>query len=175
MKHCVALFRGINVGGRNSLPMQNLRDILSAVGCDDIRTYIQSGNAVFSTAADAQSLSGRISDAIDERFGFSPQVLLLTADRFREIAAGNPFPAGGATPKHLHVWFLTAESVEPDIAALGDLRAPGEKFSLADHAFYLYAPDGIGRSALANQVERCLGIPATARNWRTVTKLLEMI
>lgn len=175
MTRYVALFRGINVGGRNSLPMQDLRDILSAVGCDNVQTYIQSGNAVFSASADAQSLSGQIRDAINERFGFSPLVLLLTIDRFREIASANPFPEGEATPKFLHIWFLMAATVAPDMDALADVKVPSEQYFLSDHAFYLYAPDGIGRSVLAKKVDRCLGVSTTARNWRTVTKLLEII
>ncbi|MDH3613287.1 MAG: DUF1697 domain-containing protein [Gammaproteobacteria bacterium] len=170
----VALFRGINVGGKHSLPMQDLRDILSSLGCEDVQTYIQSGNAVFSSVVDAQSLSGQIKDAIEKRCGFGPPVLLLTVERFQAIAAANPFPDGEETPKLLHVAFLTAVAPNPDLEALHALKAPSEQFLLCGDAFYLYAPDGIGRSKLAVKIDRHLGVATTARNWRTVTKLLKI-
>lgn len=111
MNRYVALFRGI----------------LESVGCDNIQTYIQSGNAVFSSSAAVASLSAAIGAAVEKSFGFTPQVLLLDANRFRDIAASNPFPEGEGTPK------------------------------------------------LAAKIERCLGVGTTARNWRTVSKLLELI
>jgi len=175
MRSYVALFRGINVGGKHSLPMQELRDILALLGCENIQTYIQSGNAVFSTAMDSALLSAHIQDAIDERFGFAPQVLLLTVERFKEIAAANLFPEGEETPKFLHVWFLTDAPVEPDLDALNGLKAPSEQFLLSNGALYLHAPDGVGRSRLAEKIDRYLGVATTARNWRTITKLLELI
>lgn len=171
----VALFRGINVGGRNILPMQDLRDILSALGCENVQTYIQSGNAVFTSADDAQSLSLQIKNTIEKRFGFAPQVLLMTTERFEAIAAANPFPDAEETPKFLHVWFLTDTPAAPDLDTLNNLKAPSEQFILADDVFYLHAPDGIGRCKLAAKVDRCLGVATTARNWRTVTKLLGLI
>jgi len=175
MSKYVALFRGINVGGKNILPMGDLRGILESVGCDDVKTYIQSGNAVFSAPSTVASLPEAISAAIESDFGFAPQVLLLTADRFREIAASNPFPEGESVPKSLHVAFLTETPSEPDLNALQNLRSGSERFELLDGAFFLLAPDGIGRSKLAAKVDRFLGVATTGRNWRTVDKLLELL
>jgi len=175
MSTYVALFRGINVGGKNILPMQGLRGILESVGCENIRTYIQSGNAVFSTSATSASLSKAISAAVEDGFGFAPQVLLLTADRFKAIAACNPFPEGENAPKSLHMAFLTETPSDPDLGALEELRADSERFELLDGAFFLWAPDGIGRSKLAARIDRCLGVATTGRNWRTVSKLLELL
>ncbi len=175
MSDFVALFRGINVGGKHILPMQDLRDILQTVGCEDVQTYIQSGNAVFSASATADSLSRDISAAIERQFDFAPQVLLLTAKQFKAIAASNPFPQGESTPKALHVAFLTETPAEPDLEALRGLQADSEQFVLHDDAFFLLAPDGIGRSKLAAKVDRFLGVPTTGRNWCTVSKVLEMI
>jgi uncharacterized protein (DUF1697 family) len=175
MSKYVALFRGINVGGKNILPMQDLRDILVSVQCENVQTYIQSGNAVFSTSATAASLSRSISAAVEKGFGFAPQVLLLTEDRFREIAASNPFPEGEGMPKSLHVAFLTETPSKPDLDKLEELRAGSERFAFQDGAFFLLAPDGIGRSRLAAKIDRCLGVATTGRNWRTVSKLLDMI
>ena len=174
MKRYVALFRGINVGGKHSLPMQTLRDILTACGCEDVQTYIQSGNAVFSSAVAASELAATIKLAIDERFGFAPQVLLLTADRFAAIAAANPFTDAESNPKSLHVSFLTEQPAAPNLDALDDLKVESERFSLQNDAFYLCAPDGIGRSKLAAKVERHLGVATTSRNWRTVSKIIEL-
>lgn len=171
----VALFRGINVGGKHILPMQDLREILESLGCKQVQTYIQSGNAVFSSAAKAHDLSEQIRDTIDRQFGFALHVLLLTDAAFAAIAAGNPFPDGEKTPKYLHVSFLTESPVDPDLAALHELKVSSEQFFLSDHAFYLHAPDGIGRSKLAAKVDRHLGVTTTGRNWRTVTKLLEIV
>ena len=174
MSRFVALFRGINVGGKHSLPMQALREILAACGCDDVHTYIQSGNAVFSSAVAASELSKSITHAIEDRFGFAPQVLLLTVDRFLAIAADNPFTDAESNPKCLHVWFLTGKPGAPNLDALDGLKVESESFSLQDDAFYLYAPDGIARSSLAAKVDRHLGVTTTARNWRTVSKIIEL-
>jgi len=170
----VALFRGINVGGKHILPMQDLRDLLAELGCEDAQTYIQSGNAVFSASADPIALSARITSTIEERFGFAPQVLLLTVERFAAIASANPYPEAEAIPKFLHVWFLTEKAGNPDIDAMNSIKAENERFTLTDDALYLHAPDGIGRSRLAAKIDRHLGVSTTARNWRTVMKLLDL-
>lgn len=170
----VALFRGINVGGKHSLPMQDLRDILTSLGCEDVKTYIQSGNAVFHTTSAAGSLADEIKAVIGERFGFSPWVLLLTVAEFVEIAAANPYADAESMPKSLHVLFLAESPKSPDLNSLNVVKAESESFELGDRAFYLHAPDGIGRSKLAAKVEKALGVEATGRNWRTVSKLLEL-
>jgi len=171
----VALFRGINVGGKHILPMQDLREILSTLGCEGVQTYIQSGNAVFSSLLDEKPLAEQIKGEIDKRFGFAPAVLLLPTERFNAIVAANPFPDAEQTPKYLHVWFLMESPSGPDLEALHALKKPSEHFILSDEAFYLHAPDGIGRSRLAEKIDRCLGVATTARNWRTVSKLFELV
>lgn len=170
----VALLRGINVGGNNPLPMKELREILASLGCEDVRTYIQSGNAVFASSDAADALKDKVLLAIEKRFGFRPKLLLLPVERFVEIVAANPFPQAEKTPKFLHVSFMADKPQDPDLDTLTATKTKTEKFSLSDAAFYLYAPDGLGRSKLAAKVEKCLGVDATGRNWRTVTKLLEL-
>jgi uncharacterized protein (DUF1697 family) len=174
MSRYVALFRGINVGGKHILPMQALREILTACDCEDVQIYIQSGNAIFSSAVAASGLSKSITHAIEDRFGFAPQVLLLTVDRFVAIVAANPFTDAESNPKCLHVWFLAGKPGAPNLDALDGLKVESERFSLQDDAFYLYAPDGIARSRLAAKVDRHLGVTTTARNWRTVSKIIEL-
>jgi uncharacterized protein (DUF1697 family) len=170
----VALFRGINVGGSHSLPMQALRNLLARIGCEDVQTYIQSGNAVFRSGQDATTLISSIKTAISEQFGFAPSVCLLTIEEYQSIVAANPYPDAVDTPKHLHVWFLIGAVDSPDLDSLESFKSPTERYELSANAFYLHAPGGIGRSKLAAKVDRCLGVETTARNWRTVTKVSDL-
>jgi uncharacterized protein (DUF1697 family) len=175
MRTWVALFRGINVGGNNVLRMQDLVVTLENVGAQDVETYIQSGNAVFrSEKTDASSLSVEIGAAIEESHGFEPRVLLLGPEEVQRAVRSNPFPEAESDPKTLHVYFLDSAPEHPDLDALEGIKGDRERFVLEDEVFYLHAPDGVGRSKLAANAEKLLGVPATARNWRTVRKVLEM-
>jgi uncharacterized protein (DUF1697 family) len=167
----VALLRGINVGGKHVLPMQQLRETLASLGCEAVRTYIQSGNAVFQYKADSKSLGAKIQSAIDKQFGFATRVHVLALDDFLSIQMRNPFPEAVDVPKSLHVAFLADIPQTSKLDELDALRAPDERFVLDANAFYLHAPDGIGNSKLAAKIEKCLGVPATSRNWRTVEKI----
>jgi uncharacterized protein (DUF1697 family) len=175
MKTYIALFRGINVGGKNKLPMKDLVAALEDLGCQDVATYIQSGNAVFrSEERDASSISDGITARIGERHGFEPRVLVLSSEELEKTIRSNPFPEAESEPKTLHLYFLDVPPELPDLDALEGIKGERERFVLANGAFYLHAPDGLGRSKLAANVERLLGVPATARNWRTVGKVMEM-
>jgi len=171
----IALFRGINVGGRNILPMKELRAELESLGCKDVRTYIQSGNAVFRHAKSAApGLAESIRSSIRASHGFEPAVLLVTADHLEAAVRSNPFPEGTADPSKLHLFFLSTTPGKPDLEAIETIRAGSESFALLGEVAYLHAPEGIARSKLASRAERLLGVQATARNWRSVTKILEM-
>lgn len=171
----VALFRGINVGGKNILPMAELRAELEELGLGDVATYIQSGNVVFGSGArSAAKLQETIEAAVQRSHGFRPPVLVLAAKELSQALRKNPFP-GVSQPKALHFFFLFARPRRPDLAALAELATPTEELRLVDRVLYLHAPDGIGRSKLATRVEKHLGVPATARNLRTVQKLAEMM
>ena len=171
----IALFRGINVGGHNKLPMSELVVLLESLGCSAVKTYIQSGNVVFDhVSSDDNSLSQAIGSAIQKRFGFSPQILLLTASELQQAVAHNPFPDATAEPKTLHLWFLANGPNASDLDKVQKLKSASESFVLAGRVFYLHAPKGIGRSKLAARIEKLLGVPVTARNWRTVTKVLDL-
>ena len=167
----VALLRGINVGGHNVLPMRELREILLALGCKNVATYIQSGNVVFRSGASKKTLPGRIATAVERSFGFRPRVLLLSASELRTVLEANPFAAAVSTPQALHVWFFAAPASNPDRATLDALCSGTERYELAANVLYLHAPDGIGRSRLASRVEQCVGVETTARNWRTLGKV----
>jgi uncharacterized protein (DUF1697 family) len=171
----IMLLRGINVGGRNALPMKELVALLEELGCQNIKTYIQSGNVVLRFAPRAASaLAGKVGLAIEKRRGFRPHVLLLQIEELEHAMAANPFPEAEADPSSLHLAFLDSAPTEPDLTKLQDLRVASERFRLIDRVFYLNVPDGIGRSKLAANTERLLGVPATDRNWRTVCKLREL-
>ena len=175
MQTYILLLRGINVGGKNKLPMKDLVATLEKVGCRDVATYIQSGNAVFrSGEQDAPLLADRIRAEIGERHGFEPRVLLLGSDELRRMMRSNPFPEAESEPKRLHLYFLAAPPERPDLDALEEIKGDHERFVLDDGVFYLHAPNGIGRSRLAAGVEKLLGVPATARNWSTVSKVMEL-
>jgi len=176
MKTYIALVRGINVGGKCLLPMRELVAILHSLGCQDVKTYIQSGNAVFEykESSEASSLASNMTAKIAKKRGFSPRVLVLEAKEFKRAVAGNPFPEAAAEPKSLHVFFLDSKPAKAKLTSLASFQSDSERFELRGSVFYLHAPDGIGRSKLAANVERHLAARATSRNWRTVCKILEM-
>ena len=175
MNTFVALFRGINVGGHNLLPMRELKAVLGELGLREVATYIQSGNVVFAAEqTDKAALVESIREAVHQSHGFAPQVLLLTAEEFAQAAAANPYPEAEEEPKTLHLYFLEESPSNPDLEKLAALKLDNEHFTLINKVFYLHAPDGIGRSKLAAGVEKALGVPVTARNWRSVGRVLEM-
>jgi uncharacterized protein (DUF1697 family) len=175
LKTYIAFFRAINVGGKNVLPMKGLVGILEGLGARNVKTYIQSGNVVFeSSEKDASRLSSKMSQAIKKRFGFEPHVLLLELEDIERAIKKNPFPEAASDPQGLHAGFLASVPEKPDLEALESLKANRERFRLIDRVFYLYAPEGIGRSKLAAKAEKLLGVPMTDRNWRTVCKIREM-
>lgn len=174
MKTYIALLRGINVGGNGRLPMANLRQLLADLGASDVQTYIQSGNAVFRHGSGAKGLSLRIADAIQAAHGFRPATQLLTLAELRALADANPYPEAASEPKTLHLFVLASKPKSPDLPALTHLAAKDERFHLGPRALYLHAPSGLARSKLATKAETLLGVPTTARNWRTVEKLLEL-
>lgn len=171
----VALFRGINVGGNNPLPMKELVAALENIGARKVRTYIQSGNAVFERAEpNGGDLSRQLSAEIDKRCGFAPQVLLLTREALANAIAENPFPEAAIDPSSLHLGFLASAPERPNLEKLSALRKDGERYWLAERVFYLHAPAGVGRSQLAANAEKLLGVAMTVRNWKTVCKVMEM-
>ena len=171
----IALLRGINVGGRNKLPMTDLRALFEGAGCEDIRTYIQSGNVVFRAAPGlARGIPERIGRAIEAAYGLRVPVTTRTAAELRAMAEGNPFLAE-ADPKCLHVAFLADEPEPERLAALDPDRSPPDEWRVVGREIYLHLPNGMGRTKITNAwLDRTLGTMSTARNWRTVLKLVEM-
>jgi uncharacterized protein (DUF1697 family) len=175
MKTYIALFRGINVGGTNVLPMKDLVAILENIGSQNVKTYIQSGNAVFQNQEEDPSLlSNKIRVTLKKRHDLEPQVLLLTPEEIERAIESNPFSEAESEPKTLHIHFLASMPKNPDLGTLESIKSDRERFALKDRVFYLHAPDGIGRSKLAANTEKLLGVAITVRNWRTVCKIMTM-
>jgi len=175
MNTSIAFLRGINVGGRNTLRMSELATMLAGIGLIDVKTYVQSGNVVFrNSEASSTTLETRIENAIRAGAGIDAKVVVLSVDELESGIATNSFPHAESAPSTLHLFFLSNPPQNPNVESLNKIKASSESIELTDRVFYLHAPDGIGRSKLAASVERLLGVGATARNWRTVTKVAEM-
>ncbi|PHR90810.1 MAG: hypothetical protein COA69_13890 [Robiginitomaculum sp.] len=175
MKTWILLLRGINVGGNNLIKMQDLRALLAKAGFQNVRSYIQSGNiALESEISEATQIRQQVQDCIEASHGFTPKTLALDADTLAQIIADNPFPEAVDPPKNLHVFFLAHAPDTPNIEALSALCTASERYVITDHAAYLHLPDGSGNSKLSAQLEKHIGVPATARNWRSVNKILEL-
>ena len=172
----IALLRGINVGGKNKLPMKDLTAMFREAGCDDVRTYIQSGNVLFRAEPElAQDIPSLISDSIMSRFGYNVPVVVRTAREIRQIVEVNPFAQAGFEANRLLVFFMAdlpdkamVESLDPD-------RSPGDEFAVVGREVFVHYPNGVARSNLTNAYfDSKLSTTSTGRNWRTVNKLLEM-
>lgn len=173
----VALLRGINVGGRNQLPMSELAALCTAAGCRDARTYIQSGNVLFTTDdATAAQLPSVIAAQIAERFGLRVPVVLRTIAHLGEVIQHNPHLAAGAAAEALHVYFLAEEPGAARVAALDPDRSPPDAFTVRGREIYLHLPNGMARTKLTNAYfDAKLATVSTARNWRTVTALYDLM
>ena len=172
MNTYIALLRGLNVGGKNTLPMKELVSILENMGAEKIRTYIQSGNATFqSVERNSAKLSKQLTAEIKQRHGFEPHVFLLTLEAMDAAIANNPFPQAELDPSSLHLGFLDSAPKGIDLTKLDNIKKESESFHLIGNVFYLHAPEGVGRSKLAANTEKLLGVPVTDRNWNTVRKI----
>ncbi|MFI1188547.1 DUF1697 domain-containing protein [Streptomyces californicus] len=173
-----ALLRGINVSGSKRVPMAELRTVLNELGHTGVATYLQSGNAVFRSDGDDENvLATALEQALHRRFGFTVDCLVRDAGYLAAVAEACPFPAAELEGRQLHVTYFDRAV---DAERFADLEAGSflpEEFRLGDRCLYLYAPDGLGRSKLAEALarpRRVKDLIATTRNWNTVAKLVEL-
>jgi uncharacterized protein (DUF1697 family) len=170
-----ALLRGINLGRHKRVAMADLRALVEALGCADVRTYVQSGNVVFRSDRGAADLVRAIEKAIDKKLGLDVTVMIRTDRQLCNLVAKNPFLGPKLRQKTLYVSFLAGK---PDRSRVRQLRAGNfepERFEVVGEDVYLFFPNGYGRVKLNNaMLERQLGVAATTRNWRTVTALAEL-
>lgn len=172
------MLRSINVGGRNRLPMADLRTIVASLGFDDVATYLQSGNVVFSATGRATTAAKGIKEAISATAGLDVPVVVRSANELAGVLASNPFREFEAEPTTVHVTFLDAR---PDPSALLALNRRADdfgrdRFEVIGTEVFLSCPNGYGETKLTNAfLERHLGATATTRNWRTVSALAGMV
>jgi len=173
----VALLRGINVGGRNKLPMRDLAAMFVEAGCSHVTTYIQSGNVVFRAPGNlAPLIPALIAEAVAARFGFRVPVVIRSAAELDEIVSRNPFLDLESDFTKLHVAFLLDQPTAAEAGSLDPDRSPGDAFRLLGREIYLHLPNGVAKTRLSNAYfDSRLGTTSTMRNWRTVLKLNELV
>jgi uncharacterized protein (DUF1697 family) len=173
----LALLRGINVGGKNKVPMAELRTLFESLGHERVRTYVQSGNVVFESRSTApKSIAAALERAISETFGLGVSVVIRTRSELKRVAQKHPFASDGVGHTSLHVMFLADSPTSKAVKSLDPDRSPPDRFVVKRREIYLLFPKGSGRSKLTiDYFERELGTRATSRNWNTVLKLLEMM
>jgi uncharacterized protein (DUF1697 family) len=186
MTTMVALLRGINVGGRNKLGMADLRRIAEACGYEQVRTYIQSGNLIFSVPAgtarskadgDPAVVARRLESRIEAETGLHPDVVVRSEAGLAAVVKANPWASKGVADSELHVTFLSDSAPADPHTVLGALDPSAyvpEEVRMIGRELHLRLPNGLGRSKLAADLARAKGARGTTRNWRTVTKLLTM-
>lgn len=182
----VALLRGINLGGRNRVAMADLRAVIGELGHRDVSTYIQSGNVLFTTPLDADTaaVAQAMTAAIAAKLGVTAPVVVVSRGELARVVADNPFP-GEPDPRRVHAVVLSGP---PGTGLLGKLgtavaqtaaKGARDRVEAAGRTLYLHTPDGYGNSDLAQAVIKIVsspkaGLTGTARNWATITKLLEL-
>ena len=173
----VALLRGINVGGHRKVPMVELRQVMDGLGWTDVRTHLTSGNAVFTAGERSTAeLAAELEAAIAGHFGFPVACLVRTAGELRAAADACPYPAADLDPARLLVLFLDRAPDAGRLAAVDPAAFAPDEFRAGERELYCWFPNGMGRSKLPGALEAaCRGRTVTGRNWRTVTKLLEMV
>ena len=169
MPTVVGLLRGVNVGGR-TLPMAELRELVESLGFEDVRTYIQSGNVIFSAASPPKPVV--LEEAIEQRFGLAVDVMLRSPAELRRAIERNPFR--DAEHSRVHVGFMAKKPPVKEVAALDEDAFAPERFAIVGAELYFHLPNGMGRTKLPDYVLRRIKVPTTLRNWNTVTKLAEL-
>lgn len=170
MTRYIVLLRGINVSGKNKLPMQDLRELLSELRYENVQTYIQSGNIILDSEKEKSVLEKEIKEGIKSKFGYDVPVIARTVKGIETAIQGNPYPVDNE--KVVAVIFLSDVTTKTDLEIN---RAEEDQFTILKDVVYIYCPNGFGRSKLTiNVFEKKLEVSATSRNWRTTKKLLEL-
>ena len=176
MTRYALLLRGVNVGTKNSLPMAELRAMLTKIGCTDVQTYVQSGNAVFGTKLGAGELTKAIERALERTMGRPISTTLRTHGEMKAIVEANPFAKVATNLAYLCVTFLSKAPTRSEVAPLHAQSFEPELLQVAGTEIYTWHPNGQGRSPLAAALQKLpLRGAVTTRNWNTVRKLLEML
>jgi uncharacterized protein (DUF1697 family) len=173
----VSMLRGINVGGHKRVKMDQLRQSFEALGFEQVKTYIQSGNVVFKAGNTSTSaLSKKIEERILSDFGFPVSVISRTSDEMRDTIENNPFlKQRGIDPERLHVMFLSESPAPAALKKLADLIAVPDLCRGLGREIHFYLPNGVSGSVLMKTpLDRLLAVTTTMRNWRTVNSLYQL-
>jgi uncharacterized protein (DUF1697 family) len=172
MKTYIALLRGINVSGHKKIPMAELREVLAKVGLKNVQTYIQSGNVIFKSSQ-SDKLQSKIHNAIKSHFGFEVPVLVKTPFELQQIFDNSPFPEESKINSYFMMLYSPANKVL--VGEVSKLTCSNEEFKITDNCIYFYCSIGYGKAKLGNNFfERKLKVTATARNYKTMLKLLSL-
>jgi uncharacterized protein (DUF1697 family) len=173
----ISLLRGINVGAHKRIKMDQLRASFEALGFEQVKTYIQSGNVIFKTIKLSPALlSERIEKRILTDFGFPVSVVSRTVDEMAKIVEGNPFlKKRSIDPDKLHIMFLSSAPTATALKNFAGITAAPDQSCFFGKELYLYLPNGTAESSLMkSQLDRVLSVVTTTRNWRTVNALHKM-
>jgi uncharacterized protein (DUF1697 family) len=171
----VVLLRGINLGPNNRIAMPALREALTNEGYGNVRTYVQSGNVLLDTDQDEAELTDRFTTLLRAQFDLKIPVVTRTGTDLAKVVTANPIPEATADPKRYQVSFCSGEPDPEAIARVDAARVDPERLVVIGREIYAWHPAGVARSKLWNALaSKGLGVTATARNWTTVTTLLEM-
>lgn len=171
----ISMLRAVNVGGHSPIKMDALRELYRSLGFEDPTTYVQSGNVIFrAKAASEAAMAKKIGTAIQKQFGTQPEVIIRTIEEMKAVVAANPFAnRASIEPAKLHVSFYANAPGPGEREKMAAITCP-EELHLVGRDLYVYFPEGAGRSKLPPVLNRAVKIPTTARNWNSVTKMLEI-
>lgn len=172
----VALLRGINVGGKHKLPMKDLRRLFDEANATDVRSYIQSGNIVFTAhSAKVARIVRNVEEAIEAQFGFRSPIIIRTHAELIDVSKQNPLYDPQLDPRFQHVAFLAKKPTQKAAKALEDDRFLPDEFVLQNRELFLKYPNGAARSKMSTAYfDKVLSVVSTARNWNTLQKLLQL-
>jgi len=174
----IAMLRGVNVSGHNTIKMDALRGLCQGLGFRNVDTYAQSGNIVFQTLLEnPAAISKRIRETVLQSFGFNTPVIVRTSKEMRNVIVNNPFlKEKDIDSTKLHVTFLSETAQKGSAKELEILATSPDRFYPASHEIYLYCPGGYGRTKFSNNaIEKALSVKTTTRNWKTTNTLFEMV
>jgi len=176
MNKYIVLLRGINVGGHNKLPMAELRSLLSDNSYKNVATYIQSGNILLDSTKSVEKTNEHIKKLIKQYFDYDIPVVTLTAGEIKKCFTENPYLKIEDNLKNLHVTFLKNTPDKGLVENININNSPNDSYTIVNKTIYLHTPDGYHKTKFSNAIfEKKLNTQSTTRNWRTTTKLYEMI
>jgi uncharacterized protein (DUF1697 family) len=177
MTRYAALLRAVNVGGNNKVPMARLRELAEQLGYTEVATYVQSGNLIVTAETeDAAAVENAVAGAIRADLGLDVEVVVRTRDELEGAVAGNPFAGLADDPARMLLSFLGAQPAADRVDGLDRGEFAPERFEIGERCLYLWYPDGVGRSKMAAAPwARRLGVQGTARNLRTIARLIDMM